>query len=205
MTDAPQSPARDPVIIGCCGANLASLRFALERLGVDAPVSDDPERVARATHVFLPGVGAARNAMERLAAAGLADVVPRLDQPVLGICLGMQLLFSASEEDETECLGVIPEKARKLPQSDTLPVPHMGWNQIALHGRSPLLDEVDDGGYAYFVHSYAVPVGDYTRAVSDYGGPFSAVVQYENFFGMQFHPERSSRLGAQMLKNFLAL
>jgi imidazole glycerol-phosphate synthase subunit HisH len=197
--------APDPVVIGGCGANLASLGFALERLGVDAPVTEDPERVLRATHVILPGVGAAADAMERLRHTGFTEVVPRLTQPVLGICLGMQLLFAASEEDDAQCLAIIPGKVRRLRQSAELPVPHMGWNQVVLRGATPLLEDVIDGDYAYFVHSYAAPVGPYTRAVTDYGGEFSAVVEQGNFFGAQFHPERSSRLGARLLQNFLTL
>src|SRR5690606_9979254 len=167
------------VVIGACGANLASLSFALRRLGVDAPVTNDPARVAAATHVILPGVGAAASAMQRLADTGLADLVPRLTQPVLGICLGMQLLFKRAEEDDTPCLGVIDGEVRRLPQTPDLPVPEMGWNAIAaVNAPSPLLAGVGSGAYAYFVHSYAVPPGAYTRAVADYGGPFSAVVEH---------------------------
>ena len=197
--------SRDPVIIGCCGANLASLRFALQRLGVDAPVTEDPERARKASHVFLPGVGAAKSAMTRLSAAGFVEVIPTLTQPVLGICLGMQLLFSGSDEEQTPCLGVIEGQVRRLPQSPDLPVPEMGWNQLQLVASSPLLSGVADGAYAYFVHGYAVPVGPYTCAVADYGGPFAAVVEQQNFYGTQFHPERSARVGAQILENFLKL
>jgi glutamine amidotransferase len=196
---------RDAVIIGCCGANLASLVFALERLGVEAPITADPARVEQATHVLLPGVGAARSAMERLDAAGLTPVLPRLTQPVLGICLGMQLLFSSSEEEDVECLGMIRGRAARLPQSAELPVPHMGWNQLELAGESPLLQGIAEGGYAYFVHSYAVPVGSYTRAASRYGVEFTAVVEQRNFYGTQFHPERSSQVGARILENFFSL
>lgn len=202
---ANRSLASDPVVIGGCGANLASLAFALERLGVAAPVTEDPERVLRASHVILPGVGAARDAMERLTRTGMAETVPRLTRPVLGICLGMQLLFEASEEDDAACLGIIPATVRRLPRRTDLPVPHMGWNKVVLRAPTPLLDGVADGDYAYFVHSYAAPVGAYTRAVTDYGGEFSAVVEQANFFGAQFHPERSSRLGARLLMNFLSL
>jgi glutamine amidotransferase len=197
--------SRDVVIIGCCGANLASLRFALQRLGVDAPVTEDPERAKRATHVIMPGVGAAEPAMTRLSEAGFVEAIPTLTQPVLGICLGMQLLFSGSDEERTPCLGVIAGQVRRLPQSADLPVPQMGWNQLRLVSSSPLLSGVADGEYAYFVHSYAVPAGSYTCAVTDYGGPFSAVVEQQNFYGTQFHPERSSRVGARILENFLRL
>jgi glutamine amidotransferase len=181
------------------------LSFALQRLGFDVPVTEDPERARRATHVFLPGVGAAESAMSRLRATGFVDVIPKLTQPVLGICLGMQLLFADSEEEDTQCLGVIDARVRLLPQSPSLPVPEMGWNEIERVGDSPLLEGVPSGSYAYFVHSYAAPCGDYTRATADYGGAFSAVVEQRNFFGTQFHPERSSSAGARILQNFLSL
>ena len=195
----------DTVIIGCCGANLASLAFALQRLGCDAPISEDPERVRRASHVILPGVGAADDAMSRLDRAGFSELVPRLTQPVLGICLGMQLLFAASAEDDARCLGIIPERVAALPHAPGLPVPHMGWNQLEIGAETTLLRNVASGDYAYFVHSYAAPVGSYTRATADYGVQFSAVVEQDNFFGTQFHPERSSKLGATLLANFLEL
>jgi glutamine amidotransferase len=197
--------SRDIVIIGACGSNLASLRFALARLGVDAPVTEDPARVRQATHVILPGVGAAAPAMEKLRATGLAEVVPELEQPVLGICLGMQLLFAGSDEEQARCLGIIDAQVRRLPQSPDLPVPEMGWNQLVPIHASPLLAGIERGDYAYFVHSYAAPPGDYTLATADYGGPFSAVVGQGNFYGTQFHPERSSRVGARVLDNFLKL
>jgi len=196
---------RDVVVIGSCGSNLASLGFALKRLGVDAPVTEDPERVRRATHVILPGVGAAAPGMARLAAAGLAEIVPTLTQPVLGICLGMQLLFAGSDEDDATCLGVIEARVTRLPQSSDLPVPQMGWNQLELVADSALLAGVERGAFAYFIHSYAAPVGSFTRAVTRYGVPFSAVIEQGNFFGTQFHPERSARVGAQVLDNFLKI
>ena len=196
---------RDPVIIGSCGSNLASLGFALARLGAEVPVTEDPDRVRRATHVILPGVGAAAAGMTRLAAAGLAEVVPKLTQPVLGICLGMQLLFAGSEEDDAKCLGVIDARVRRLPQSADLPVPQMGWNQLELVADSRLLAGIAPGAFAYFIHSYAAPLGSYTRALTRYGVPFSAVIEHGNFFGTQFHPERSAQVGAQVLANFLKI
>jgi glutamine amidotransferase len=195
----------DAVIIGSCGSNLASLGFALARLGVDAPVTEDPQRVRRATHVILPGVGAAAAGMTRLAAAGLAAVVPTLTQPVLGICLGMQLLFASSEEDDAQCLRVIDARVRRLPQSAELPVPQMGWNQLEIEAESRLLDGIAPGSFGYFIHSYAAPLGDFTRAVTRYGVPFSAVIERGNFFGTQFHPERSAQVGARVLDNFLKI
>jgi glutamine amidotransferase len=195
----------DPVIIGGGGANIASLKFALQRLESDVPVTTDPERARRASHVILPGVGAARPAMQKLAATGFVDVIPTLTQPVLGICLGMQLLFAGSDEDDTECLSIIDARVQLLRQSPALPVPEMGWNELEIVAPSRLLDGVASGAYAYFVHSYAAPTGAYTRATADYGGPFSAVVEQGNFFGTQFHPERSSTVGARILQNFLRL
>lgn len=194
----------DPVVIGCCGANLASLTFALARLGHDVPVTNDPERVRRGTHVFLPGVGAAKSAMASLEAAGLVELIPTLEQPVLGICLGMQLLFTRSEEEDATCLGIIDAEVVRLPDREGLPVPEMGWNQLSISPGARLFEGIADG-YAYFVHSYAAPPGDYTIATADYGGTFSAAVERGNFFGTQFHPERSARLGARILENFLAL
>jgi len=194
-----------PVIIGSCGANLASLQFALARLGVDAPVTTDAAAVRAASHVILPGVGAARPGMEKLAADGLADVVPTLTQPVLGICLGMQLLFRGSDEDDVRCLGILDAQVRRLPQSADLPVPQMGWNQVRATGASPLLEGIGDGAYAYFIHSFAAPLGPFARATADYGGPFAAVVEQRNFHGTQFHPERSSQMGARVLENFLRI
>jgi imidazole glycerol-phosphate synthase subunit HisH len=191
------------VIIPSCGSNLASLQFALERLGADVPLTEEPERIRAASHVILPGVGAAAPGMARLAAAGLVELIPTLTQPVLGICLGMQLLFASSEEEQTRCLGVIDAEVRRFPASAELPVPQMGWNELEPAGDSPLLAGIPSGTYAYFVHSYAAPTGPYTRAVTNYGVPFSAVVDQGNFFGTQFHPERSSRAGAQILANFL--
>ena len=195
----------DAVIIPSCGSNLASLQFALERLGAKVPLTEDPERIRAASHVILPGVGAAAPGMARLDAAGLVELIPTLTQPVLGICLGMQLLFARSEEEDTACLGVIDAVVRRLPASPELPVPQMGWNDLEPVGECALLDGVPRGAYAYFVHSYAAPAGAYARAVTTYGRPFAAVAEQGNFFGTQFHPERSSRVGGQILANFLRI
>lgn len=199
----------DPVIIAGGGANIASLQFALERLGQHAELSANPARIARATHVILPGVGAAADGMARLTAAGLDRLLPTLGQPVLGICLGMQLLFASSEEGDegtdTECLGLIAERVGRFPARPDFPVPHMGWNQLRLVTPSPLFNGVRDGDYVYFVHSYAAPLGPWTLAATDYGGEFSAAVRHGNFHGVQFHPERSAQPGARVLANFLEL
>ena len=193
----------DVAIIDNGGANIASLRFALDRLGVASLVTSDAEAIRGAPRVILPGVGAAADAMERLRASGLAALIPQLTQPVLGICLGMQLLFVSSEEGETGCLGLIPARVTRFPDRRGLPVPHMGWNQVRSRASSPLLRGVDDGAYVYFVHSYFAPVGPWTEATSDYGGEFSALVRQRNFVGAQFHPERSSQAGQRLLANFL--
>jgi glutamine amidotransferase len=195
----------EAVIVDSGGANLASLRYALERLGARAQVSNDARTIAGAARVVLPGVGAAAHAMQRLHAAGLTSVLRALTQPVLGVCLGMQLLFAVSEEGFTECLGVLPYAVRRLRSAPQRPVPHMGWNQLCQLRPDPLLEGVPDGAYAYFVHSYAVPLTQHTLASTEYGAAVSAVVRHENFWGTQFHPERSAATGARVLANFLRL
>ena len=194
-----------PAIIATGGANLASLTFALKRLGTEARVTEDPNVVMDANHVILPGVGTALDAIKKLERIGLKDTIPQLTQPVLGICLGMQLLFSGSDEDDTQCLGIIDGQAHRLKTDPKLPIPQMGWNQLQLVGKSPLLKNISEGSYVYFIHSYAVPEGSYTRASCNYGQKFSAVVEQKNFYGTQFHPERSGLSGAKMLENFLKL
>lgn len=193
----------DPVMIGCCGANLASLKFAFARLGHEIEVSDDPARLRTASHVVLPGVGAARDAMARLERLGLTEALPALEVPVLGICLGMQLLFRHSDEEDAECLGIIDANVERLPETPGLPIPEMGWNQVLFDQGSALTEGVDSGAYTYFVHSYAAPIGPYTRGETEYGTRFSSMVEQQNFFGTQFHPERSSVAGARILENFL--
>ncbi|WP_018973698.1 imidazole glycerol phosphate synthase subunit HisH [Rudaea cellulosilytica] len=193
------------VLIDAGGTNIGSVRYALQRLGVDAPLSSNADEIRAATHVILPGVGAAAPGMQRLRETGLVDVVRGLTQPVLGVCLGMQLLFEHSEESDTPCLGLIPASLQLFAKSDALRVPHMGWNSLQIQRASPLLAGIDAGAFAYFVHSYAASVGDYTLASYDYGGAFSAVVQRGNFYGAQFHPERSAAVGARLLENFIKL
>jgi glutamine amidotransferase len=150
-------------------------------------------------------VGAAANAMSRLRQQGLDTVIPSLQQPVLGICLGMQLLFEASQEGAARCLNVIPGRATRFAEAPGRPVPHMGWNTLEVARPCALLDGIADGDYAYFVHSYALSLSDATVASTDYGEPFSACVQWRNFYGAQFHPERSAAVGARLLANFLAI
>jgi glutamine amidotransferase len=193
------------VIVANGGANTASLQFALQRLGADSAVSADPAVIRAASHVILPGVGAAADAMSRLKHSGLDGLIPALRQPVLGICLGMQLLFDASQEGDVACLGIIPGRAARFPPAAARPVPHMGWNTLDIRRPCPLLEGLAGGSYAYFVHSYALDLGDSTVASTEYGAPFSACVQWRNFYGVQFHPERSAAVGARLLQNFLCV
>lgn len=190
-------------IVDGSGANIASLQFALERLGARSVVTADPAAIREATHVILPGVGAARAAMERLRETRLDIVLPGLDQPLLGICLGMQLLHDHSEEDNCDCLGVVPGVVRRFAPSPGHPVPHMGWNQVARVTDSRLLAGVPDASHFYFTHSYAAAVGPSTVGRSTYGWPFAAVMESGNFLATQFHPERSGDAGATVLRNFL--
>ena len=195
----------DTVIIDSGGANLASLQFAFERLGARTHISANAGQIAAADRLVLPGVGSASEAMRRLHATGLAPLLPTLTQPLLGICLGMQLLFERSAEGETECLGVLPGAVRRLEASPARPVPHMGWNRLAAVAPDTLLRGIDPETYFYFVHSYAAPLGAFTLAPVEYGEPLSAVVRRDNFCGVQFHPERSAEGGARVLANFLEL
>lgn len=192
-------------IIDNGGANIASLRYALERLGADAQLTADPAVLRAAPRVILPGVGAAAAAMQRLESSGLVETIRSLRQPMLGICLGMQLLFDTSEEGNTACLGLLPGRVERIADRDTYPVPHMGWNQLEFASPDPLLDGIECGEHVYFVHSYAAPVGPMTVATADYGGSFAAIVRRDNFVGMQFHPERSGAAGARLLANFLEI
>jgi glutamine amidotransferase len=190
-------------IIDSGGANIASLRFALARLGADATLTTDARTIQSASHVILPGVGAAAAAMQRLRQSGLENLIPTLEQPVLGICLGMQLLAEASEEDSATCLGVIPGTVRKLLASPDTPVPNMGWTRASLVRNHALLKGIDNGSYFYFVHSFALPVADHSLATAKHTEEFTAILQHGNFFATQFHPERSSAMGARLLANFL--
>lgn len=194
------------VIVDTGCANLASVAFAFERLGVTPLVSDAPETISGADHVILPGVGSAPFAMRKIHERNLGPVLKDLSQPLMGICLGMQLLFESLSEGGTdiEGLGLIPGHVKSL-NTGTLPTPHMGWNTLTLEQETPLLKNISNRDYAYFVHSYAVPVSGVTLASTQYCESFSAVIGHENVYGCQFHPERSSRTGATILSNFLEL
>jgi glutamine amidotransferase len=195
------------VIIDGGGANIASIMFALERLGKSAIFTSDTDRISQASHVILPGVGAALDAMRDLRARdGLEDCIKSLTQPVLGICLGMQLLFRRSEEGgDVPLLGLIDENVHKFKILQDLPVPHMGWNSVTIKDNGhAILKGIPEGSYFYFVHSYYVPLGQWTQWETQYHHPFSAAVKHQNFFGVQFHPEKSGNQGLQLLKNFLS-
>ena len=185
---------------GC--ANLASVGFAFDRLGVRKIITQDAEIIKNADHVILPGVGAMPYAMAQLKARGLVDVLCALTQPLMGICLGMQMLFSGSEEGDAAGLGLVGGTVNQMETKD-MPVPHMGWNTLENLADNSLLLGVNEGDYVYFVHSYAAPVSGKTLATSTYGHTFSAIIQHGNVYGCQFHPERSGSVGAQILENFL--
>ncbi|WP_292069979.1 imidazole glycerol phosphate synthase subunit HisH [Brevundimonas sp. UBA7534] len=193
-------------VIAYGAGNVASVQFALERLGVSVRLTDDPAVVADAERVILPGVGAAGYATARLAELGLIEPLRAFPRPLLGVCLGQQLLFERSEEgDGVQMLGFIPGVVRRLTPEGGLPVPHMGWSSLARDRDDPLLEGVTDGAYAYFVHGFVCPDGPATLARADYGGAVPAVVRSANRWGCQFHPERSAEAGAIILKNFLGL
>lgn len=192
------------VIVDTGVANLASVVFAFERLGVTPVVSSDPSVIAAAERVIIPGVGAAPMAMENIHTRGLTSVLQGLTQPVMGICLGMQIIFETLEEGggTTQGLGLVPGTITRLHTGD-LPSPHMGWNTLEPIKTDPILDGINAGDHAYFVHSYAAPISRATLVTSTYGLIFSAIVRHKNVWGCQFHPERSSAVGARILSNFL--
>lgn len=181
--------------------NIGSIEIALRRLGAELTRTADPAAIRSADRVVLPGVGAAGYAMGRIDTLGLRHTLVTLTQPLLGICLGMQLLFESSEEDGARCLGLIPGHVRKLDPAPGRPVPHMGWSRLETRAETPGLDT---GDYVYFAHGFACDDGPYSLAVVDYGRPIPAAVRKENVLGAQFHPERSSAAGARFLKAFLA-
>lgn len=192
------------VVIGYGAGNVASVAFALERLDARVRVTADPIEVAAAERVILPGVGAAGYAMGRLRDLGLVEPLRAFPRPLLGVCLGQQLLFETSAEGEAELLGLIPGRVEAMAAGD-LPVPHMGWSRLSPRRDDPLMDGVAAGDWAYFVHGYVCPDGAATVATADYGGVVPAVVRQGNRWGCQFHPERSAAPGARILKNFLEL
>ena len=190
------------VIIDYGAGNVQSVKFALKRLGYEAIVTNDAAEIQQADKVIFPGVGEASSAMEKLRSTGLDAVIPNLTQPVLGICLGMQLLCDTSEEGSTKGLGVFDIKVVKF--SNSQKVPQIGWNQIS-NLRSKLFTGISENEYMYLVHSYYAPLCSETTATSDYGLNYSTALQKNNFYGVQFHPEKSGNVGERILKNFLEL
>ncbi len=189
--------------IGC--ANTASVLWALERLGAEVRLSSDAAEIATAEKVVLPGVGAAGFAMARIRELGLFEAIRNVKVPLLGVCLGQQLLFERSTEGDVDCLGLIPGEVTRMAVDADMVVPHMGWNQLEVTRDDPLTAGVKSGDFAYFVHSFVCPVNDFTLATCTYGQPFAAMVRKANVWGCQFHPERSSAAGARILQNFLSL
>ncbi len=193
-------------IIHLGAGNTASVLFALERLGANAVITSDAAVIADAERLVLPGVGAAGYAMARMAELGLTEVIKGFDRPLIGLCLGQQLLFETSEENGgATMLGFIPGEVKRLDVRPDLPVPHMGWTRLEGLKDDPILEGVAEGSYAYFVHSFVCPDTDFTIACADYGTEVPAMVRTGNRWGCQFHPERSAEAGARILQNFLRL
>jgi len=190
------------IIIDYDAGNVKSLQFALERLGVKAVLTNNSELIAASDRVIFPGQGEAISAMKKLKKHGLDQLIPALKQPVLGICLGMQLLCDKTEEGETNGLGIFPTKVIRFP--NTVKVPQMGWN-VVTHSNTGLFQGIEQGCYMYLVHSYFVPIEPETSAKSNYAGEYSVGIKKNNFYGVQFHPEKSSKAGSQLLENFLKI
>lgn len=192
--------SKDIVIIDYGAGNIQSVRFALERLGYHSECTSNPNRISAADRVIFPGVGEASSAMKKLKETGLDTLIPTLKQPVLGICLGMQLLCTHSEEGNTTGLNIFKTEVKRFPND--LKVPQIGWNKLS-GLRTNLFKNLNSGTFVYLVHSYYAPVCDDSIALSDYGIPYSAALHHNNFYGVQFHPEKSSKDGALILKNFI--
>lgn len=190
-------------LVDAGGANIGSVLFALQRLGVEATLTGDARIIRDADRVILPGVSTAAMVMGRLRELDLVETLRTLERPLLGVCVGMQLLYERSEEGDVECLGLVPGKVAKLPASRAIRIPHMGWNTLRPLRASSLSEGIEAGDRAYFVHSYAAPVTEDCVLSSDHGVAFAAVVQRGHVSGAQFHPERSAKVGARLLQNFL--
>lgn len=193
-------------IIKYNAGNIFSVDCALRRIGITAEITDDPEKIRKADKVIFPGVGEASSAMAHLRHHRLDEVIRNLSQPLLGICIGQQLLCAHSEEGDTDCIGIfnVPVK-RFQPSADGLKIPHMGWNRVQLTTENPLLTEALDNNFVYYVHSFYVPLNCWTIAKTEYIGEFSAAMRKDNFFATQFHPEKSGDVGERILKNFIEL
>jgi len=194
---------------GC--ANLSSVKFAFDRLGVECTVSADEKIISNSDKLILPGVGTAVAAMKNLKERNLPEIITNCKQPILGICLGMQMLAQSSQEkmnsddvQDIKCLGIINGQV-KLMQVKNNPLPHMGWNQVFFKNDCPLFKDINNGSYFYFVHSYALEVTEHTIGTCNYENDFSAIVNKDNFYGTQFHPEKSGKVGAKLLENFIKM
>ena len=197
-------------IIKYNAGNIQSVKFALERLGVHPIITDDPEEIKSAEKVIFPGVGEAKSAMTYLKEHGLVDLIKGLKQPVLGICIGQQLMCQHSEEGDTDCMGIFPTAVRQFPKGvkvndETLKIPHMGWNNMTFNKEFPLFKDLGDNPYVYYVHSFYADVCEYTVATTEYAAKYSAALHKDNFYALQFHPEKSGEVGQKILKNFLEL
>lgn len=193
------------VLIDSGGYNIGSVMAALARLEIKAELTADHAKIQSASHVILPGVGAAGPAMHKLRQHDLCELIPQLQQPVLGICLGMQLMYDHSEEGNTACLGIFPGTIRQLPSQPGVRTPHMGWNHLQWQRKHPLANVLPEQTWMYFVHSFAAPITEQTLATSQHADQFTAVAAKDNFLVAQFHPERSAKTGLALLNYFLQL
>lgn len=193
-------------IIKYNAGNIFSVDCALRRIGITAEITDDPEKIRKADKVIFPGVGEASSAMAHLRHHRLDEVIRNLSQPLLGICIGQQLLCAHSEEGDTDCIGIFDVPVKRFqPSADGLKIPHMGWNRVQLTTENPLLTKALDNNFVYYVHSFYVPLNCWTIAKTGYIGEFSAAMRKDNFFATQFHPEKSGDIGERILKNFIEL
>ncbi|MED7819307.1 MULTISPECIES: imidazole glycerol phosphate synthase subunit HisH [unclassified Francisella] len=191
-------------IIDCCGSNFASIKYAFEKLGQQIVLTHDAEVIKKSACVILPGVGHAKSAMDSLRKNNLDKLIPELTQPVLGICLGMQIMYSFSEEGSTACLGIFPEKVKAFKKTQGFSIPHMGWNSLQNVNKDHFLfKDIAGDDYVYFVHSFYAELNQFSITTNDYINDFTAMVNKDNFYGIQFHPEKSGRVGMKILENFI--
>ena len=198
-------PKSSIAIVNAGGSNISSLTFALDRIKASYITTNQIAQIEDSSHVILPGVGAANDAMDKLKKSNLIEVVRNLKQPTLGICLGMQLLLDHSMENNVNCLSIIEGRCKAFSQQDKCPVPHMGWNNVNFNKASPLTEDLDNDDYFYFVHSYYAPITNSSIGITDYSESFASIIQKDNFFGTQFHPEKSSDQGSKLLRTFINL